>query len=68
MIQQEEEVQHVQQSWKKFVEKGTKRSMSGISKQSMFASSEDVTAKVGVVNSGKGMTTFQERKKHKFET
>ncbi len=41
--------------------------MSGIVKKSMFESSEDVHAKVGVVNSGKGMTNYQERKKHKFE-
>lgn len=34
----------------------------------MFESSDDVQAKVGVMGSGKGMTTFQERKKHKFET
>lgn len=49
------------------MDKGTKRPFSGINKQSMFASSTEVAAKVGVVNSGKGMTTFQERKKHKFE-
>jgi hypothetical protein len=35
-------------------------------KQSMFASSDANAAKVGVVNSGKGMTSYGDRKKHKF--
>lgn len=34
----------------------------------MFSSTEEVAGKVGVVNSGKGMTTFEPRKKHKFDT
>jgi hypothetical protein len=44
-----------------------KRSLSGIVKKpSQFASSEANTSKVGVVNSGKGLTQFESRKKYKF--
>jgi survival of motor neuron-related-splicing factor 30 len=68
LIQQEEDSKKVQQTWKKFVDKGTKRSITGITKKSMFESSEDIFAKVGVTGSGRGMTTFQERKKHKFDS
>jgi hypothetical protein len=32
----------------------------------MFASPDAVDGKVGVVNSGKGLTEFAQRKKHKF--
>jgi survival of motor neuron-related-splicing factor 30 len=42
---------------------------SGIVKgSSLFTSPDDVQGKVGVVNSGKGMTDFGQRKKHKFDT
>jgi hypothetical protein len=37
-------------------------------KSSQFSSTEEVAGKVGVVNSGRGMTDFQARKKHKFDT
>ena len=49
---------------------GSKRPDSGIVKvgASMFSSPADVEGKVGVVNSGRGMTDFSQRKKHKFET
>lgn len=59
----------VQQSWKTFVNKGTKRVIPGLTavKQSMFASSEANAAKVGVTNSGRGMTNYGERKKHRFD-
>lgn len=67
IIEQEEDVAHVQQSWKKFVDKGIKRSLSGITKSSMFASSDANTSKVGVINSGKNMTQFETRKKYKFD-
>jgi hypothetical protein len=46
---------------------GTKRPDSGIVKSSQFSSSEQVAGKVGVVNSGKGMTEFEARKRHKFD-
>eukprot|EP01038_Epipyxis_sp_PR26KG_P014084 gene14084-18900_t len=65
-IQQELEGAAVQQNWQKFVSKGAKRTSGGVTKSSMFATTEVVEGKVGVVNSGKGMTTFADRKKHKF--
>jgi hypothetical protein len=34
----------------------------------MFASTDFNEGKVGVVNSGKGMTTYGERKKFKFDS
>jgi survival-of-motor-neuron-related-splicing factor 30 len=43
--------------------------MAGIVKSSsMFSSPEFVDGKVGVINSGKGMTSFSTRKKHQFDT
>lgn len=67
-IQQELQVKEVQQSWQKFVQKGAKRPLSGISnKNSIFSSTEDTSSKVGVVNSGKGMTQFGERKRFKLD-
>ncbi len=57
----------MQQTWQKFVTKGSKRSLSGLTKSSIFQSSEAVEGKLGVVNSGKGMTSFADRKKHKFD-
>lgn len=47
---------------------GSKRLDSGIVKDSMFSSPDEVAGKVGVVNSGKKMTDFGARKKHKFDT
>jgi len=47
---------------------GSKRLDSGIVKESMFSSTDEVAGKVGVVNSGKKMTDFGARKKHKFDT
>jgi len=64
--EQELEIKATQQTWKKFVTKGSKRQMSGLVKSSIFASSDAVDAKIGVVNSGKGLTDFAQRKKHKF--
>jgi survival-of-motor-neuron-related-splicing factor 30 len=67
-IQQEIQVKEVQQSWQKFVQKGTKRPLSGIgNKNSIFSSSEDTSSKIGVANSGRGMTQNFERKRFKFD-
>jgi hypothetical protein len=44
-----------------------KRSAAGVVKSSMFSAPAELTGKVGVTNSGRGMTAFAERKKHKFE-
>ena len=46
---------------------GIKKSVAGIQKSSMFASPETVEGKVGVTNSGKALTEFEQRKRHKFE-
>ncbi len=59
------EIKSTQQTWQKFVTKGAKRSLSGLTKSSIFASPEEVDGKVGVVNSGKRLTEFAQRKKHK---
>lgn len=40
--------------------------MSTVGKASIFTTSEELGAKVGVTNSGKGVTEFLQRKKHKF--
>jgi survival of motor neuron-related-splicing factor 30 len=66
-VSRELEMQETQQSWKKFINKGTKRSLTGVTKSSIFATTEDVQGKVGVVNSGKGLTEFSQRKKHQFQ-
>ena len=64
----ENEVKEVQQNWQKFVNKGTKRSLVGLNKSSMFTTNDLSTeGKLGVQNSGKGMTSFDNRKKHKFD-
>lgn len=42
--------------------------MAGFTKSSSIFSSNDTdSSKVGVFNSGKGMTSYSERKKHKFD-
>jgi survival-of-motor-neuron-related-splicing factor 30 len=67
-IQQELQVKEVQQSWQKFVQKGTKRPLSGIgNKNSIFSTSGDTSSKIGVANSGRGMTQNFERKRFKFD-
>ena len=46
-----------------------KKALPGVVKgTSMFASSSALEGKVGVNNSGRGLTEFQERKKYKFAT
>lgn len=64
----ENDQKEVQQSWQKFVAKGAKRSLAGMTKSSQFTTAELATeGKLGVQNSGKGMTSFDNRKKHKFD-
>jgi len=67
IIEKEVELQNVQQSWQKFVQKGAKKSLAGLSKSSQFTTSDSVNDRVGVRNSGT-ITSYQPRKKHKFET
>ena len=67
LFTKEAEITAVQQTWQKFVSKGTKKNSLLLPKKtSMFASSDAVDAKIGVTNSGKGMSEFTQRKKHKF--
>lgn len=66
IIEKEVELQNVQQSWQKFVQKGSKKSLAGLSKNSQFTTSDNITDRVGVRNSGV-TTSYQPRKKHKFE-
>lgn len=66
IVEQELEIKATQQTWKSFVTKGSKRSLTGLVKSSIFASSDTVDGKVGVVNSGKGLTDFAQRKKNRF--
>lgn len=80
MASKEAEVAAVQQSWQKFVQKGTgtstssssssKRPLPGLSAlkaPSMFSSPDTVDGRVGVVNSGHHMTDYGDRKRHKFD-
>jgi survival of motor neuron-related-splicing factor 30 len=64
-------------AWKSFInKKGTKKKKTaggGLTgamnkKQSMFSVAEGTTAKVGVVGSGKGMTDYEKKKRHAFDT
>ena len=67
LFTKEAEITAVQQTWQKFVSKGTKKNSLLLPKKtSMFASSDAVDGKIGVTNSGKGMSEFTQRKKHKF--
>ena len=67
LFTKEAEITAVQQTWQKFVTKGAKKNSLLLPKKtSMFASSDAVDGKVGVTNSGKGMSDFAARKKHKF--
>ena len=57
----------VQHTWQKFLAKKKPLAVKAAQKTSMFASSDAVDAKVGVIGSGKGITKVEyERKKHKF--
>jgi survival of motor neuron-related-splicing factor 30 len=67
MITKEMELNAVQQTWQSFVSKKKGGINTLVSKKtSIFASSDANGAKVGVVNSGKGLTEFAQRKRHKF--
>ena len=64
-ITKETEVAAVQKSWQKFVAKGNKRNLQGMTKSSMFSGSSSV-AEEGGGDAGATMTEQQRRKKHKF--
>ncbi|KAL7418210.1 hypothetical protein BDY24DRAFT_374469 [Mrakia frigida] len=63
----EEQVKKME-SWQKFGVKAKKKGIApkGLLGGSMFRSPDTVNGKVGVVNSGKGMTDYTTREKHKF--
>jgi hypothetical protein len=70
VAQKEQDQAQAQQSWQSFVNKGAKRGLSGVKDvalgASIFKSSDDLGAKVGVVNSGKGVTAVAGRKRAKL--
>jgi hypothetical protein len=70
VAQKEQDQTQAQQSWQSFVNKGAKRGLSGVKDvalgASIFKSSDDLGAKVGVVNSGKGVTAVAGRKRAKL--
>jgi len=70
VAQKEQDQAQAQQSWQSFVSKGAKRGLSGVKEvavgASIFKSSDDLGARVGVVNSGKGVTAVAGRKRTKL--
>ncbi|KAG0151102.1 hypothetical protein CROQUDRAFT_37291 [Cronartium quercuum f. sp. fusiforme G11] len=57
-----------QKSWQTFAKKSVKKGVHipGIAGDSMFASPDNPFGKVGVVGSGKGMTQYGTKQRHKF--
>lgn len=66
LVRRDQEQKATQQSWQKFVQKGTKRGI--VKESSMFATPDEPTGKVGVVGSGKGVTDLGGKKRPKFST
>lgn len=67
LISKEAEIVAVQQTWQKFVSKKKPASGSLLTKKtSIFSTTDAAGGKVGVINSGKGVTEFVQRQKHKF--
>ncbi|CAO3567090.1 unnamed protein product [Mortierella alpina] len=61
--QASEQVQK-QMAWQNFSKGGAKKTKGPVLKKSIFATPDNPEGKVGVVGSGKGMTSFQQRGKH----
>ncbi|KDQ11598.1 hypothetical protein BOTBODRAFT_114271 [Botryobasidium botryosum FD-172 SS1] len=57
-----------QQAWQKFAKKGEKKGIhiAGIQGSSIFKTPDNPHGRVGVTGSGKGMTEYATRNKHKF--
>lgn len=57
-----------QQSWQKFAKKSEKKGIhiAGVSGTSIFKTPDNPLGRVGVTNSGKAMTPYGDRVKHKF--
>ncbi|KAF9274560.1 hypothetical protein BGZ68_000533 [Mortierella alpina] len=53
-----------QMAWQNFAKGGAKKTKGPALKKSIFATPDNPEGKVGVVGSGKGMTSFQQRGKH----
>ncbi|KAG9322554.1 hypothetical protein KVV02_001839 [Mortierella alpina] len=53
-----------QMAWQNFAKGGAKKAKGPVLKKSIFATPDNPEGKVGVVGSGKGMTSFQQRGKH----
>lgn len=56
-----------QKAWQSFASKGQKKKTSVINDKSIFKTPDNPYGKVGVVNSGKGMTSFKTRGRHVFD-
>ncbi|KAI8973728.1 hypothetical protein BDF20DRAFT_824059 [Mycotypha africana] len=65
------EFENKKNAWLNFAKGGSKKkktnATSVINKKSIFKSPDNPEGKVGVVNSGKGMTSFHQRGKHVYE-
>ena len=69
LVRRDQEQKATQQSWQKFVQKGSKRGI--VKESSMFATPDEPLGKVGVVGSGKGVTSQTDthlKKRPKFTT
>ncbi|KAF9569956.1 hypothetical protein EC968_002398 [Mortierella alpina] len=64
--QASEQVQK-QMAWQNFAKGGAKKAKGPVLKKSIFATPDNPEGKVGVVGSGKGMTSFQQRGKHIYD-
>ncbi|CEI94149.1 hypothetical protein RMCBS344292_08370 [Rhizopus microsporus] len=60
------EIESKKNAWLNFATVGSKKKHSAINKKSIFKSPDTPDGKVGVVNSGKGMTSYQQRGKHVY--
>ncbi|KAI9281466.1 hypothetical protein BY458DRAFT_429779 [Sporodiniella umbellata] len=60
------EIEHKKNAWLNFATVGGKKKHSPINKKSIFKSPDNPGGKVGVVGSGKGMTTYLQRGKHVY--
>lgn len=58
-----------QSSWQSFAKKGAKKGINipGMTGESQFRSPDNPYGRVGVVGSGKGMTSYEQKKRAKFE-
>ncbi|KAI9502479.1 hypothetical protein GGI25_002659 [Coemansia spiralis] len=67
-VAKKDNVSEGQQAWLKFAKSGKKLKAKAINKQSIFKSPDTVAGKVGVANSGRGMTRNPSAKKHSVDS